>query len=185
MAHSISFRIVLPAVLLLPLLSGCGDTDVSRTFGIVRDAPDEFQVTTRAPLSQPPDYRLRPPRPGAARPQEQSSRAAAEAALVPQASLGGDSVSTPGQQALLSAAGAPAPADIRQKVERDAALDSPGKSFTDTLMFWREPAQPGITVDPSKETQRLRANAALGQPVLDGDTPIIQPKRKGFFDKIF
>ena len=33
------------------LLSGCGGDDVSRTFGLQRDAPDEFQVTTRAPLS--------------------------------------------------------------------------------------------------------------------------------------
>jgi len=35
---------------------------------------DEFAVVTKAPLIMPPDYNLRPPRPGAARPQEQSER---------------------------------------------------------------------------------------------------------------
>ena len=38
---------------LLLAAAGCGG-DASRTFGFTRDAPDEFQVTTRAPLSMPP-----------------------------------------------------------------------------------------------------------------------------------
>src|SRR3978361_2459132 len=70
----------------LMLLSGCSD-GLSRTFGLTRDAPDEYTVTTRAPLSMPPDYNLRPPRPGAPRPQEQSERQQAEEALVPQLAL--------------------------------------------------------------------------------------------------
>src|ERR1700759_3338402 len=65
------------------LLAGCGGNDLSRTFGLTRDAPDEFTVTTRAPLSMPPDFSIRPPQPGAARPQELSARNAAEAALAP------------------------------------------------------------------------------------------------------
>ena len=35
-----------------------------------RVGPDEFAVESRAPLTLPPDYELRPPSPGAARPQE-------------------------------------------------------------------------------------------------------------------
>ena len=67
-------RTFLAAALALPLLSalllsGCGGDDISRSFGLQRDAPDEFQVSTRAPLSMPPDFTLRAPRPGAARPQ--------------------------------------------------------------------------------------------------------------------
>ena len=69
-------------------LAGCGNSDtLSRTFGLTRDAPDEFTVTTRAPLSMPPDFSLRPPRPGAPRPMEQSPRTQAEEALVPQTAL--------------------------------------------------------------------------------------------------
>src|SRR3954452_14114804 len=86
----------------LGLLSGCSSNQLSRTFGLTRDAPDEYTVTTRAPLSMPPDYNLRPPRPGAPRPQEQSERQQAEEALVPQLALGapkGDS--SAGQAALI------------------------------------------------------------------------------------
>src|SRR5665213_1041626 len=72
-------------------LSACS-SDLSRTFGFTRDAPDEFEVTTRAPLSMPPDYTLRPPRPGATRPQEMTAPRAAEAALVPQTALGSGAV---------------------------------------------------------------------------------------------
>src|SRR3978361_2400009 len=71
----------------LLLLGGFSSDGLSRTFGLTRDAPDEYTVTTRAPLSMPPDYNLRPPRPGAPRPQEQSERQQAEEALVPQLAL--------------------------------------------------------------------------------------------------
>ncbi|WP_376087212.1 DUF3035 domain-containing protein [Roseomonas sp. CCTCC AB2023176] len=61
-------------LLLLPLLAACGG-DTSRFLGLTRDAPDEFQVVTRAPLSLPPSLgNLPPPRPGAGRPQELSAR---------------------------------------------------------------------------------------------------------------
>ncbi len=166
-------------------LSACAGDDLSRTFGLTRDAPDEFQVTTRAPLSMPPSYALRPPRPGASRPQEATADAAAEAALVPQAALAQPAGNSPGQDALVEAAGKPAPADIRRRVESDAALDSPGRSFTDRLLFWRTPPVAGVTVDPAREAQRLRENAALGQNPGLGDTPIIQPKRSSGFLGLF
>ena len=177
-------------VALLPLaLAGCGSgSDISRTFGLTRDAPDEFQVTTRAPLSMPPDYALRPPRPGAPRPQELSSRDAAEATLAPQAALGGptqDGTASPGQSALLSAAGPPAPADIRTKVAADAAMDQTDQGLADKLMFWRSPTDKAVLVDPQKESQRLRENAALGSSPLAGDTPIIQRKKDTLWDSIF
>ncbi len=172
------------AVLLLPVLlpglliglSACSGDELSRSFGITRDTPDEFTVTTRAPLSMPPDFSLRPPRPGAPRPQEQDAPDAAQAALVPQSALvdAQSGSSSPGQQALLAAAGPPAPADVRQKIERDASLDQPNQSLTDRLEFWRKPPLPGVVIDPAKELQRLRQDAALGQSVQTGDTPIIQ-----------
>jgi len=169
-------------------LSGCGNNDLSRTFGLTRDAPDEFQVTTRAPLSMPPDYTLRPPRPGATRPQEMTAQRAAESALAPQTALstGSSGSASAGEHALVTAAGAPAPADIRRQVDADAAVDANTRSFTDYLMFWRTPTpKPGVGVDPQKEADRLRANAALGQTVTQGETPIIQDKPKSFWDKLF
>jgi len=170
-------------------LAGCSGEELTRNFGLTRDAPDEFEVTTRAPLSMPPNYDLRPPRPGAARPQEQASSVGAEAALVPRAALASDNGATSaGQQALLSAAGPAAPSDIRRKIESEAALDQPERSFTDRLMFWKPAPPAGVAVDASKEAARLRSDAALGQSTAAGDTPIIQRTQKssgGIFDGLF
>ena len=177
--------IVIGALFALPL-AGCGGDDLSRAIGLTRDAPDEFTVTTRAPLSMPPDFALRPPRPGASRPQELSERQQAEAALSPTTALGGAPAGTsPGQQALVSAAGPAAPRDIRNQVDEEAELDQPGRSFSDALMFWKAPPRPGTPVDPQRESARLRQNAALGQPETAGDTPIIQQPRGGLLDSIF
>ena len=65
-------------------LPACSGDELTRTFGLSRDAPDEFQVVTRAPLSIPPSMGdLPPPRPGAQRPQEMSARERGETTLAP------------------------------------------------------------------------------------------------------
>ncbi len=58
-------------------VSGCILFDDSR-----RSGPDEFGVVSRAPLSQPPDYSLRPPRAGAKRPNEVTPREDAQKNLL-------------------------------------------------------------------------------------------------------
>lgn len=188
------WRLSLEAVGLLAVLlpvAGCGSSsDLARSIGLIRDAPDEFTVTTRAPLSMPPDFTIRPPQPGAPRPQERSASASAEAALSPQSALApASSVASPGEQALLSAAGPQAPANIRSDVNKDAHLDTGNPSLTDRLMFWKTPTPPGVVVDPTREAQRLHENAALGQPTQAGDTPIIQrkpePLLNGLFSNLF
>jgi hypothetical protein len=185
------FRCHLPVFAVLAVtagtLAGCSSGDsLSRTFGLTRDAPDEFMVTTRAPLSMPPDFSLRPPRPGAPRPMEQSERQQAEETLAPQTALGVPQGGvSPGQEALLQASGPAAPNDIRRRVDQDAQLAQPSQGFVDKLLFWRKPDQPGIVVDPQKEAQRLRENAALGQSPDVGDTPIIQPHKKGWLEGLF
>jgi hypothetical protein len=170
----------------LVLLSGCSTDKLARTFGLTRDAPDEYTVTTRAPLSMPPDYNLRPPRPGAPRPQEQTEQQQAEAALVPDLSLnapaGGDS---PGQAALIQQAGPAAPADIRRTVDQEARTDAANDGFVDKLLYWRKPDTYGAEVDATKESQRLRQNAALGEAPNVGETPVIQQKKEGWFTHLF
>jgi DUF3035 family protein len=169
----------------LSLLGGCSD-NLSRAFGLTRDAPDEYTVTTRAPLSMPPDYNLRPPRPGAARPQEQSERQQAEEALVPQLALGAPQGSaSPGQAALIQQAGPPAPSDIRRVVDQDANRANADEGFVDKLLYWRKPDSQQAQVDAQKESQRLRQNAALGQAPDVGNTPIIQKRKEGWFTSLF
>jgi Protein of unknown function (DUF3035) len=55
--------------------------------------PDEFAVESRAPLTIPPEFNLRPPEPGAPRPQEESTEKQAQQ-IIEQAGPG-----VPGKQA--------------------------------------------------------------------------------------
>jgi pyruvate/2-oxoglutarate dehydrogenase complex dihydrolipoamide acyltransferase (E2) component len=178
-----------PLALLL-LLAACGQ-DTARTLGFTRDAPDEFAVVTRAPLSMPPALGDLPtPRPGAPRPQELTARDAAQSALVPATILGGNAPQggprTRGEEALLARAGnAPAMPDVRRRVDEEALrLEQTPRTFTDRLLL-REQPTPGIAVDPQREAQRLRENAALGTDPGDGTTPIIQPQGRNVFQRLF
>jgi Protein of unknown function (DUF3035) len=67
-------------------LSGC--SDFKQLLGIDPTMPDEFAVESRAPLTIPPDFNLRPPQPGAPRPQEESTEKQAEQ-IMEQAGPGG------------------------------------------------------------------------------------------------
>jgi hypothetical protein len=175
----------------LLLLAACGN-DPMRSFGLVRDPPDEFQVSSRAPLTVPPDFNLRPPQPGQPRPQEGPTRNQAAAVLagrqgvvVGSAAPAGIS-NSPGEAALLAAAGPAAPANVRARIDDETTLiDQTSRGFTDRLLFWRTPEQPGIALDPAREQARLRENAALGRPQTAGDTPIIQRRQRGLFEGIF
>ena len=174
-------RLALLAALALPALAGC--TDTARTLGFTRDAPDEFQVTTRAPLTIPGNLGdLPPPRPGTPRPQEVRS-----AAAVLGAAPVGAIPPTPAEQALITQAGGPVDDGIRRQVDAESArLDRPPQTVVDRLMFWRDPPPAGITVDPTAEARRLRDNAALGRDTSDGVTPVNQPQRpQGFLDRLF
>jgi hypothetical protein len=186
MSHlSTPIRLIAPATVVV-LLCGCSSSSLSRTFGLTRDSPDEFTVVTRAPLSMPPDFSLRPPQPGAERPQEQSDRSLAESALVPESALGGSPVGmSPGQAALVRDAGGGAPADIRQRVDQEARLDASNDGFIDRLLYWRKPDAQHAVVDPSEEAKRLRDNAAMGQSPENGDTPVIRDKKTGWFQSLF
>ncbi len=176
-----AYRALLALAALAPLAACGNSTDTMRSFGLSRDAPDEFAVTTRAPLSMPPALGALPvPRPGAVRPQELNQRQQAEATLVPGAALGRGAAArtSSGETALLSAAGQPVNNDIRRRVDEESLrLDRPDSSFVDSMMFWRSPDQPGVPVDPRRESQRLRENAALGRDNGEGETPVIQPAR--------
>jgi hypothetical protein len=73
------------------LVSACSNW--KQTLGIEPTSPDEFAIESRAPLTLPPDFDLRPPQPGAPRPQETSVTSRAQG-VIDNAGPG-----SPGQQA--------------------------------------------------------------------------------------
>jgi hypothetical protein len=177
--------------LLSPFLSGC--EDMKRALGMEKVVPDEFAVVQGAPLAMPPDFSLRPPKPGAAPSQEVSPTEQArqtifragdqQAAAVPDA----DQLST-GENALLRQAGAAsAPRDIRETITREAIQTPPEAqpSFVDKLLFWRTPdkneSATAQVLDPAAEAQRLKsAGATVTGPAAQPDLlspPTIERRR--------
>ena len=135
----------------------------------------------------PPDFNLRPPRPGVVRPQQRPEREQAEEALVPQLALTGPSTGAPsrGQSALLDESGPAVSTSVRQQVDQDAKLEQASESFLDRVLTWRKTDTRNIEVDPEKENTRLRQNSALGQSTDTGVTPTMVPKRQTWFQKMF
>jgi hypothetical protein len=152
-------------------LTGCADA--RRALGVEKAPPDEFAVVANAPLSQPPDYSLRPPTPGAPRPQEGTTTDRARAALTGGAA--GSMAPSPGEQLLLAKAGGNSIVpDIRHKVDEETTgMAEASQSFTDNLLFWKDAPLPGEPLDSTQEAQRLKSNAAAGKPPADGDSVII------------
>ena len=194
--------LVAPGLLLLAalLLSACGNP--VRALGLQKEAPDEFAVVTRAPLSLPPDYSLRPPRPGAPRPNEATPREEARAAVFKVEARTPGNVAlnqtpglasqqarvvsaTLGEAAVLGRAGADnARADIRTLVDRESAvLASADAGFIDRLLSFNDVNAGGPDlVDAVAEAKRLKQKQALGLPLTDGETPRIERKKRTFLD---
>ncbi len=160
-----------------------------------QDAPDEFRVVSRAPLSLPPDFTLRPPEPGLARPQEGTATQQARTAVF-RADDGELSVDeampddgrSRGERALLVQAGAgnSGKSDIRQLIDDETAqINADNEDFIDNLVFWREKEKPGEIIDAEAEAARLRENAALNRSPTTGATPSIQRKKKAILEGIF
>ncbi|MDR3450094.1 MAG: DUF3035 domain-containing protein [Alphaproteobacteria bacterium] len=160
-------------------LSACGE--VREDLGLGRSPPDEFAVVERAPLSMPPDFSLRPPRPGAPRPQGVDPTQQASEALFnsPPPSSGNQSSA---EKALLSQAGAAgADPSIRETVDHEAAqkvVASP--HLVERLMDWNGDAKPGVTVDPAAEAARLKKAEENKQPLNQGATPVIEKQDSGW-----
>ena len=184
----------LVAVGALLALSGCGG-GVRQALGMTKHSPDEFLTVAHAPLTLPPDSSLRPPEPGAPRPQEGTAAEQAQTALY--ANTGGPAPATgttdtnaaqsSGEVALLQNAGAAGiDPGIRAQIDTETAAQiERDQTLISRLVFWRTPEPYGTVVDPVAESKRLQDNQALGKPVTEGETPILTRRKKGVLEGIF
>lgn len=176
------------AALLAMGLAAC--EGVKDELGLSKTSPDEFTVVRKAPLVMPPNFALRPPAPGTRRNQDLKPTETARAALVNrngQAAAVDTGDRTGGEVAMLKQAGALGADDsIRQVLENEtSALAAKDNSFVDRLIFWQPRLPSGSVVDPTKEAKRLRDNAATGESVTKGETPVIERRKRGILEGIF
>lgn len=137
--------------------------------------PDEFRVVRKAPLTVPPEYNLRPPTPGSARPQELSAEAQARVAV-----FGVDfgQGASDGEKLFIRAAGGDAvDRSVRSQVDFDnAQILRKNRSFADMIFnFGDTPNEP--LLDPAAEAERLKAQEDAVKDVTGGGKVMIQPKQ--------
>lgn len=188
------------ALLCVCLLNACSDSRAA--LGLDKTPPDEFAVFSRAPLSLPPDFGLRPPTPGRDRPQNVMPRDDAVAALVgpPAAGTSGNpntvasaqptnvgTTGSSGLQSLMRQLGADnADPGIREVVNRETSvLAVESVRVADRIIFWRDREPFGTVVDPTKEDKRIQEARALGRPLNEGEVPTISKEKGGLFDQLF
>jgi Protein of unknown function (DUF3035) len=166
--HNVTKTILRLTVIGLGAVSLMGCQAFREAAGLSKTQPDEFAIATKAPLIIPPDYNLRPPRDGAPPTNQVGPTDVAQSALFdndPTAAaklVQGDY--SQGEKLLLAQANAVTPdPSIRQQVAADGrAMEAADDTFTQKVLFWKDPAVPGNNVDADAEAKRVGGQKAAG-----------------------
>jgi hypothetical protein len=193
MASEKSVRTILLLSAVGVAISVAGCQDIREAVGATKQPPDEFAVTTKAPLIIPPDYKLKPPKPGAPPVNSVPPTAAAQAALYsddPATVAGAISGNySQAEKLLLAQTGAAAADDsIRQQIAADNRnMQTADESFTDRLLFsGPDAASPDAPLDPDAEKARI--DASKNVPVAESasqQAPQQTKSSSGWLDGIF
>jgi Protein of unknown function (DUF3035) len=181
------------------VLVGCDS--IREAAGVTKEPPDEFAVVTKAPLVMPPDYNLRPPKPGAAPTNQYSPTESAAASM-----FGEDPAEIAKQmtgdysqeEKLILATSGAAVSDhaIRQQLAADAkSMEATNDDLTNKLLFQTGPdPQAGNPLDSDSEKQRLDAAKSSQQTNStvtpddakdNKDSATIDKSGNGWLDGIF
>ncbi|HEY0265525.1 MAG TPA: DUF3035 domain-containing protein [Rhizomicrobium sp.] len=161
---------VLKAVLMLGLcasaLAGCDS--LRNAAGLTKKSPDEFAVTTKAPLVIPPDFSLRPPTPGAPPTNQLDPGNNAQQALFntsdPQTVAAGMRGNyTPGEKMLLANAkvqNADPAVRARLNADQRAAMQNADRSFTDKVLGASATPDTGKPINGDLEVSKGKKSTA-------------------------
>jgi len=166
----------------ISVLSACSATQ--EQFDFSNKAPDEFAVVKRAPLELPPNYDLRPPRPGEARPQESTAKDEAKSAIFGTPTQAAPkqapapTVLSEGEAILLQKTGVDANApDIRAVIDQETKVISEEKKPTINRILGgitgKKYDAPASVVDPTAEAARIKENMSNERVITTGETPTI------------
>jgi hypothetical protein len=171
-----------------------------QAIGAAKTSPDEFAIQTRAPLAVPPEFSLKPPQPGAPRPQDPDVSLRAQQALLGNAPA---RPATEGENALLANAGADkADPKIRSELmseQRTRRAEAARYSYADAVLFWQSaPHESDAPLNAAEESKRIsqegivnaqttRASAEPAAVPQEGDKPVIEKDDKsgGWFSGWF
>jgi hypothetical protein len=183
------------------MLIGC--QSIREAAGVTKEPPDEFAVVTKAPLVIPPEFNLRPPKPGASPTNQVDPTAAAQIAMTnsdPNAIAAAMPKNYSDEERFLLAktGGAAAEHTIRQQIEAENKKMEPSdQSFTDKVLFGA--SSDDKPVDADAEAKRIADAKAQGKtaatpPAANGkpasekkpdETPQIKKEDSGWLDGVF
>ena len=172
------FLVILIAI---TFVSAC--SNFKQKIGLIKEAPDEFTVMTRAPLTLPPNFDLVPPKDGNDYTTD-TNKIAIEALKESSDNqdINSDESYEPsdGEILLLQKTKAvEANNDIRKIINKERA----NLTEDDGLIKIDETQ---VIVDSQKEAKRIETNLENGKAINDGDVPVInENQRKGFLEDIF
>jgi hypothetical protein len=188
------------------LVAACGQSNSAReVLGITREAPDEFQVVSRPPLSVPKEFFLRPPSDSEAEDiggnVDQQARALVTGAptgmdgmTLEQAEQGladtaapivqSSELASPGESRFLARVGSDqADKEIRGKLSQEN-----GERFAEEpslLEKLRGETKEEPVVDAKGEAERIRANKDAEKPLNEGEIKSVDPKKKSVIKRLF
>ena len=155
-------------------LAGC--SGLRNMAGLQKKSPDEFAVTTKAPLVIPPDFNLRPPMPGAPPANSVAPTATAEQTLFntsdPQTVANGMRGNYSMAEKLLMANAGVQNSDpaIRARLTGDQrAVQNADKSFTDRVLGSNVTPDTGQPLNGDQVISNKRGTAA-GKPAAKKDS---------------
>jgi hypothetical protein len=149
-------------------IGGCARGTVQDALGMGKRAPDEFAVVKRAPLIVPPDYDLRPPDPGAPRPNIGTTSDQARVALT------GDQAESSPAAEILTGATPPTISETATQGATGAARGSvPASVIADDLLSagTNMPSNGSAVGATPRPTTPAPVAAPASAPAGAGDTP--------------
>ena len=175
-----------------PLVVACGE--VKTMLGQDKQAPDEFAVMSRAPLSMPPTFSLRAPNPGAERPQEPSRRNNGRDVILKLGDRKASGVSsqtsktrkTLGEAKIRTLLGTDnANLRIREILNQETEnVVFEERAFIDKLLSWKGNSENHSLVDAAAEARRIKANQKAGKSVNEGEVPTIKRGTTGLINRL-
>lgn len=160
-------------------LGGC--QSISKAIGVEKTVPDEFRVVTKAPLVVPPEFNLRPPRPGEARPLELRADLQARNAVF--GVLTGTTASS-GERELIAQMGA-TNADNRIRAvidEETGSITHKSEAFANRVMGRPAPSTGEATpLDSEQEAERIRNEQRIVNGATGGKPVSIQQNKPAGF----
>jgi hypothetical protein len=158
-------------------LAGCARGTLQNALGMGKRSPDEFSVVQRAPLVIPPDFNLRPPEPGAPRPQTGTTADQAQAKLFGQSSTPVTNGVAAGTEPDQMGSTAAEPASTATQATLNPAL--PASSLTQSVP---NPALPASSMTQPTSNPSLPASSTVQPEPTAGEQALVAEAGGGTID---